>query len=278
MRYSVLIISPPGYTHSECFREVAETINDGLQKLGHISSVTTELVPGTRHIVLGGNLLTQYPVQLPPDSILYNLEQVKDNELWVDPQFLSILRRYTLWDYSQQNVDELKKFDVHVSAVLPIGYFDGLTRIQHAATKAVDVVFVGSMNDRRRDVLVAMQDAGLKVGWLFNAYGAERDTGMAQAKLLLNMHYHKAKILEEVRISYYLANKFAVLSEHSSDPVLDAEWAKGVVFAPYDQIVAKAVELCNDDAVREKIALDGFEFIRHQSLVKNLEQALNKID
>ena len=196
MRYSVLIISPPGYTHSECFREVAETINDGLQKLGHISSVTKELVPGTRHIVLGANLLTQYPVQLPPDSILYNLEQVKDNDLWVDTQFLSILRRYTLWDYSPQNVDELKKFDVHVRAVLPIGYFDGLTRIQHSATKAVDVVFVGSMNDRRRDVMVAMQDAGLKVGWLFNAYGAERDAGMAQAKLLLNMHYHKAKILE----------------------------------------------------------------------------------
>ena len=274
MRYSVLIISPPGYTHSECFREVAETINDGLHKLGHISSVTKELVPGARHIVLGANLLTQYPLQLPTDSILYNLEQVKDNELWVNPQFLSILRRYTLWDYSPQNVDELKTFGIHVSAVLPIGFFEGLTRIQHSTTKSVDVVFVGSMNDRRRHILVAMQEAGLKVGWLFNAYGAERDAGMAQAKLLLNMHYHKAKILEEVRISYCLANKFAVLSEHSSDPALDAEWAKGVVFAAYDELVLKAVELCADDAKREKIAADGFEFIRKKSLMPYLQSAL----
>jgi hypothetical protein len=275
MRYSVLIISPPGYTHSECFREVAETINDGLIQLGFASSVTKEIVPGTRHIVFGANLLTQYPIALPADSILYNLEQVKDNELWVDPQFLSILRSYTIWDYSPKNVEELKKFDVRVSAVLPVGFYEGLTRISHSATKAVDVVFVGSMNDRRRAVLIAMQDAGLRVGWLFNSYGAERDAGMSQAKVLLNMHYHKAKILEEVRISYYLANKFAVLSEHSSDPELDAEWAQGVVFAAYEDLVPKALELCSDDTKRNKIAAEGFEFIRRKSILSYLQAALD---
>jgi hypothetical protein len=275
MKFAVLIIHPPGYQHSECFREVAETIHFGLLRLGHDSVLTDNtLISGRQHIVLGSNLIGSYPIWPPEDSVLYNLEQIKDNHYWVNGTFPAILRDYSAWDYSSDNKSELKKLGITVEAVLPIGYSDRLTRIAKVADPDIDVLFIGSCNDRRLRLLERMRALGLNVVHLFGKYGEERDSIIGRAKLLLNAHLYKAKILEIVRISYYLANGCAVLSEFGGNPDDDRQFEGGVAFAEYDDLPARALELCENRDVRLALAQRGFEIMRARPIEPLLEAAL----
>lgn len=274
MNFTVYVVSPPDYPHSQCFAEVAETICAGLLDLGHSARVANQPVPGSRHIVLGSNLLPSYPVDVPADSILYNLEQIPSNATWVSSALFALFRRFRVWDYAEENAAALKAWGIEVAALLPVSFHPVLEKMPAVETKDIDVVFVGSMNDRRERVLSDMRGAGLEVVHLFDAYGAKRDAVLARAKVMLNLHFYEAKILEQVRISYYLANGLAVLSERSSNRDVDAEWSAGVCFAAYDGLTAEAVRLCNDHDDRQRLADAGLAFMHDRAIAPRLEAAL----
>ena len=278
MKFAVTIISPPGYVHAAAFREVAETIDAGLRILGHDSLVTTQaMLPGRRHIVLGANLLPKSPQPLSPDAILYNLEQVRGNTAWFTPALLDLFRRHTVWDYATDNAAALAELGVSVGGILPIGYADVLTRISKAAEPDIDVLFFGSMNERRRNILEAMQARGLRVAALFAVYGQRRDALIGRSKLMLNAHFYAAKVLEMVRISYYLANRMAVLSEPSANPDDDNRLASGVAFGSIDELPDLAVELCADASRRQAIAERGFELMSARRIESDLEPLLARL-
>ncbi|MEI8196513.1 MAG: hypothetical protein WCI73_11440, partial [Phycisphaerae bacterium] len=104
MQFAVTIVSPPGYLHAAAFTEVAESLHYALRSLGHDSVITTAgQLAGRRQIVLGSNLLPDYPLALAPDAILYNLEQISVGSPWFRRAMLTLFRRHVLWDYSPQN-------------------------------------------------------------------------------------------------------------------------------------------------------------------------------
>ena len=275
MKFAVTVVAPPGYPHSAAFLEVAETLHSALTALGHDSLVTTEgHLPGRQHIVLGANLLPGYALPLASDAILYNLEQVQPGSSWFRPELLDLFRRYALWDYSRRNIDALAKLDVEVSRHVPIGYVPELTRIEHASGPDLDLLFFGSLNPRRLAVIDRLRAAGLRVEAVFGVYGRMRDALIARAKVVLNVHFYEAKVLEMVRISYLLANRCCVLSEMSSDPEEDHALAAGVAFAAYDDLVARAQQLVADTVLRARIAQQGFELMCERPAVDYLRAAL----
>jgi hypothetical protein len=275
MKLAVTVVAPPGYPHAAAFVELAETLHAALTALGHDSVLTTEgKLPGRRHIVLGTNLLPAYPLPLAPDAILYNLEQVQLGSSWFRPELLDLFRRYTLWDYSRRNVAALAALDVPVARVVPIGYVPELTRIEHAVDPDIDVLFFGSLNPRRIAIIDRLRAAGLRAEAVFGVYGKQRDDLIARAKVVLNVHFYEAKVLEMVRLSYLLANRCCVLSEASSDPEEDDALAAGVAFVGYDDLVARARELVADAPLRDRIAARGFELIRARRAIDYVEAAL----
>lgn len=274
MKFSVMIVSPPRYPHSECFREIAETLQSSLRNLGYEADITKSVRPGSLHIVLGGHLLVNYPLSLPRDSIFYNLEQVTSLPDQFLDAYVRMLGRYTVWDYSRLNKEAFFKKGLSVQYLLPIGYSADLSRIPDVQPKDIDVLFIGSMNDRRERILRAMTEKGIKTTALFNTYGSDRDQYIARSKILLNMHFYEAKILEVVRISYYLANKICVLSEESSDPQDDAEWSDGVYFSPYEKLVAAAIYLLSNKDERINISERGYSFMQKRRLESDLSIAL----
>jgi hypothetical protein len=277
MRYAVTVVSPPGYVHSAAFAEVAESIHFGLEALGHDSVITAEgALPGRRHIVLGTNLLPHAGMRLAPDAILYNLEQVEPGSPWFPQQSLDVLRSFAVWDYSARNAHVLERLGVEVSRVVPIGYAPQLSRIVPAAERDIDVLFVGSMNARRNQALEAMKAAGLNVVAVFGVYGAARDALIGRSKLVLNVHYYESKVLEMVRISYLLANRCAVLSEHSSDGDEDAALGDGLAFADYAALAGRARELVDSPKQRGAIAERGFEIMRSRPSAGYLHAALGE--
>jgi hypothetical protein len=275
MKFAVTIVSPPGYVHSAAFTEVAETLHYGLLALGHDCVVSTEgQLPERQHIVLGSNLLPLYPLPLGHDAILYNLEQVQHGSAWITPEQIETFRRYVVWDYSEQNVTKLAELGIRVSRVLPIGYVSELTRIVRVAEPDIDVLFFGSMGPRRQAVIDQMRALGLRVEAVFGVYGQARDALISRAKLVLNVHYYEAKVLEMVRISYLLANRCAVLSERSANPVDDDALAEGVAFADYDDLPRMARALIDAPDERERLTRRGFELMQSRSVADYLRAAL----
>ncbi len=262
MSFAVCIVSPPGYIHSEAFREVAESIHHGLVALGHDSILTYRVnVPGRRQIVFGSNLAAKMGLNLADDSVLYNLEQVERGSTWLDEAHLALLKRHTVWDYSRANIAELKKLGVKQVRHVPIGYVPALTRLK-PAPEEVDVLFAGSMNERRQKVLDALARKGVTVERLFGVYGAQRDERIARARIVLNLHYYDAKVFEIARVSYLLANQRFVVSERGKESEEEAAFAPGVAFADYDRLVDTCVDYLGRPEDRRRIAAAGFELMR----------------
>jgi tetratricopeptide (TPR) repeat protein len=257
-RFAVTVVSPPGRIHTAAFREVAETLLHGLRRLGRDAVLGTDpTLPGRRHIVLGVHLLPGSGVRLREGSILYNLEQVEEGSHCITPDLLDLYRHFPLWDYSRANADALVRLGVPRPTVVPIGYVPELTHIA-PTVEDLDILFYGSINDRRRAVLEELARRGARVHFAFGIYGEERDRLVARSKVVLNLHYYGAKVFEVVRVSYLLANRRVVVSERGSHREEETPFEGGVAFAPYEGLVDRCLELLSRPDERRRIAEAGF--------------------
>jgi hypothetical protein len=273
--FSIWIVSPPGYLHSRCFEEVALSLQAAFAALGFDVPIVTDPVRiRDWALVLGANLLTSMSIVLPPRLILYNLEQIQKDSAWLKTAYIDLLRRYPVWDYSERNISALKElYGITNVTLCGIGYMPVLSRIA-AAAEDIDVLFIGSMNGRRRAVLEEIAGHGENVSSAFNTYGEQRDGVIARAKLVLNLHFYEAQVLEIVRVSYLLANRKCVVSETGHDEALEAPLRKGVAFAPYGRLTAACLQLLQDNEERLRLAEAGFECFRACSQVPMLKNAL----
>jgi SAM-dependent methyltransferase len=271
--YSIVTVQPPGYPHSAAFAEVAELLLHGLRRLGHDAVAAAAPAPGRRPIVLGSNLLPGHPLPLPPDAILYNLEQIDPGSAWITPALLELFRRHEVWDYSARNAARYPALGLATPRVVPLGWVPELERIA-PAPEDVDVLFYGCQNPRRLAILDALRARGLRVETLFGVYGAERDRFIARSKVVLNVHFFDAKVFEIVRVSYLLGNRRCVVSERGADPAEEAELEEGVAFAPYEALVETCVRLAGAPAERERLAAAGQAALRRRDEATFLRAAL----
>ena len=275
MKYAVCVATPPDYPHSEAFREVAVTLHDGMQALGHDVILAGEPAsPGRRVIVLGVNLLRHATTAAAADSILYNLEQVSPESPWFPEETIERLRRRPVWDYSERNIAALAALGIRGVRHVPIGYVAALTRIADT-TEDIDVLFIGSLNERRLLVLEALRLRGLRVETVFGVYGAARDALVARARIVLNIHFYKARVFEVVRVSYLLANRRFVVSEYGADLDEEGAFSEGVAFAEYDELVDICVHYLERPALRQQIAAQGLALMRGRDVRPYLRRALD---
>lgn len=258
-RYQISLIRPQGYVHSDAFCEVAETLLGGFRRLGHPVSIAENQVDSSAtNIILGFHLLNFADMdRLPPSSVVYNLEQIDPAACQTHHLRIDQMRRFTVWDYSLRNIRKLAEFQCPARHV-PLGYSPELTRIDAAPEQDIDVLFYGSINERRQKILDALRAAGLKVRAAFGVYGAERDALIARAKVVLNVHFYDAQIFEIVRVSYLLANRKAVISEYSEGTEIDDDLRDAVVLSSYERLVEDCVRLVANQDQRQALAEKGF--------------------
>lgn len=104
-----------------------------------------------------------------------------------------------------------------------------------------DVLFVGSINSRRAEILQALAQLGVKVkivGTKNPAYGLELGQIVDQSRLLLNIHYYDPAMFECFRCVPAWHREAPIVSERSLGDE-GAEWAECV---PYDQLVKKVLK------------------------------------
>jgi SAM-dependent methyltransferase len=274
--FAVTLVSPSGYVHIQAFSEIAETVHYGLLALGYNSILTTRLdEPGRRAILLGAHLLNQGNADIGqpgPGSIIYNFEQVDPDSNWINRAYLDLLKRYSVWDYSQRNVELLKQSGVQDIEYVPVGWMPQLTRIA-AAVPDIDVLFYGSTNERRLRILNELKARNVRVEHVFGVYGKERDALIARSKIVLNLHYYESKIFEIARVSYLLANGVCVVSENGLDPA-ERQLSDALAFAPYEKLVDTCLRLLSDEDGRARLAARGKQWMQSRREDGVLRQAL----
>jgi hypothetical protein len=274
--YSIWIVTPDRYVHCHAFDEVAVALQSGLRELGaHSEVVTTPSRLAETTIVLGAHLLPHAELNgLPTRLILFNLEQVSLTSRWFTPDYLSLLRSHTVWDYSRRNIDELAVLGVK-AVHCSIGYSPELSRIV-AVDEDIDVLFFGSLNHRRLAIIRELLTRGVNVKCLFGWYGQSRDGMIARSKLVLNVHFYDAQLFEIVRVSYLLANQRCVVSETGLDCDLELAYRAGVAFAHYCDIAETCIRLLRDPRERAALASAGLRCVRSLPQTDSLRMALEQ--
>ena len=273
--YRIVLIQPEAYAHSGALSELAETLLYGFNALGLSFQLNiNETDPGCTNILLGAHLLDAHSLgDLPPGSIIYNSEQIDQKSSWISATYLDALRKFEVWDYSEENIRRLLENGIKQIKYVPVGYVPQLTRIPVLA-QDIDVLFYGAINERRKAILEALIARGLRIEFLSGVYREERDHYIARAKLVLNLHYYEASVFEVVRVSYLLANEKAVVAECGEHTTLDADLREAVCGVPYEQLVNTCVELVADSNKRANLAQRGFELFAQRVEATILAQAL----
>jgi SAM-dependent methyltransferase len=273
-KFQVTLIRPQGYLHTDAFREIAEALQSGLRSLGHSANIAENVIDrSARNLLLGAHLLPPQDARfVPAGSIIYNLEQLGGAQL--QPAYYDVARQHQIWDYDLRNLEKWKGLRcIHPPVHVPVGYVPELTRILPAPTQDIDVLFYGSLNQRRNRILNALKDHGVKVHAVFGVYGRERDALIARSKIVLNIHFYEAKVFEIVRISYLLANSKAVVTECSPDTI-EAGLSDCVRAVPYEAIVENCCSLLNKDAERRGLESRGFHWFSQRKESDILNNAL----
>ncbi|MBN1911577.1 MAG: methyltransferase domain-containing protein [Pirellulales bacterium] len=272
MSYNVVLLEPEGYAHSQAFAEIGRLLECSFQSLGHRCRYqVNRLEPGDTNVLLGYHLI-QRPEDLAGHRfVIYQLEQLSDREGWFEPRYLDLFHAAEeVWDYSPENLEFLAAKGVTNTRLLPIGFHERLRQIAHCPEPDIDVLFYGALNERRREVLDALARHG-RVEALFGVYGQERDTYIGRSKILLNLHYYDAQVMEQARISYLLNNGCFVISEESPRNPFEG----GIVTAPRGELVDVCRRYLAEPESRRRIAAAGAALFEKRPMTEYLREVLN---
>ncbi|KUP94609.1 CgeB family protein [Tritonibacter horizontis] len=250
----------------------------GFSELGYSAILAEDnLFPNARHIVLGGHLLSSGALMnLPEDTVLFNLEQLSETNWAVKPAYKQALSQFEVWDYSERNIEFLKALrgDEKVKHVR-LGYADELCRIPQRDEQETDVLFYGMLNVRRQKIVDDLRAAGLNVTAVTGVYGAKRDGMISRSKVVLNMHFYETQIFEIARVSYLLANKKAVVSEIGENTQIDPDLLNCIQPSTYEDLVETCKSLVADTPRRQELANRGYEIFRNMKQSEYLKHVLH---
>jgi glycosyltransferase involved in cell wall biosynthesis len=258
--------------HSAIFSELLDALEASFQELGvKTSRSENQLKQGAVNLLLGACVFDAERLLQTTRGhsfIVYQVEPLSATQgfLAAHPDYLELLRcANTVWDYSENNLDFLCRAGVKNPTCLPPAYHPSLECHLPPVEKDIDVFFAGAPSQRRITLLEQLKSHGLKVESPFGLYGEARNRLMQRSKILLNIHQHDGlNQLEEVRLSFLLANRCFVVSEDSdSNP-----YGGGVIFSPYEQLVDTCLHYASVSAdARAETAEMGYQAITKRRMV-----------
>ena len=216
----IAIMQPPGYVHSLAFVDPARFIRHQLRRFGvEVSLGKNRLRGDAVNLVLGAHL------GFPPEwrerhaCLFVNLEQLGPGGAKVSDAYLRLLQTSGVVDYDLANVGAYGADPADVP-LLPFRHAPYLEPAAAAALpledRPIDLLFFGSMNERRRRLIERIEACGVNVATFDHPlYGQERDHYVCQAKAVLNCHFYESATFEQVRAFHCLSLGTPVISERS---------------------------------------------------------------
>lgn len=268
---------------SSVFDREAQMIAYSLRKAGHSVQIVTHISISANadyYILLGANDLVdvdieQVKVNFKFNYVVYQLEQVPEtindgSKNWFagenGAKYISILKHaINVYDFSYRNAELLKKhYDIDAT-VVPLWFNEGLTAkgwciSKKTVSKKYDVLFLGSENPRRTEIFNKLKSAGLNVFVANNVWRRNCQNMINSCKIFLNLHYYENANLEVSRLIQALSMGAYVVSEHSSDVILDESFKNYVDFVDTDKIVEHCVNVIKNDGWKNINKIKDYSF------------------
>ncbi len=265
MDYAIVIIAPEKYAHSEALREVGLLLKHSLISLGKTCELyENEIFEDRLNIILGYHLLSPADIAGIPweTCIIYQLAQLSEIGGAISEEIeLGWREARSVWDCSLENIEIFKTGEIDARH-LPIGYHPALETIKPAAEQDIDVLFYGSLNDRRSALIDELKE-GARVETLFGSYGKERDSIIGRSKIILNVHFFENQVMEQPRVSFLINNGCFVVSEASpEDP-----YPECMVTAGYWELANICKYYVERTGERSEVARAGFEQFKSAHLM-----------
>lgn len=215
---NLCIMQPSGYVHSLGFLDQARYFRHQFRRMGaSVSLSKNRLQHDAVNFVFGAHLGFDASLTQRYTCIFVNLEQLGEGGAKVSDEYMQLLSRSAVVDYDADNVPAYTTYidDVPIVPFLNAPYLKPAHSVP-LAERPIDVLFIGSMNERRREMLNRIESTGAKVV-LFDSplYGPERDEFIKQAKCVFNAHFYASSRFEQARVSHCLSLGTPVVSERS---------------------------------------------------------------
>ena len=275
-------VKPANYVHDAAFDPVVSVLMTTLHsKVPRVQTLVNKFNPEGLNIVVGAHLLQDPKMLLDePNTIVYNFEQFDTKSDWFSSDYVSLLKSKPYWDYSTANIAAMKKVYPEAQAThVPFAYAPVLDYsyvrrdVFRVKRKDIDVLFFGSMNDRRAKVISQLTSMGLNVQAVFGVYGPELSVLIHRSKLVLNMHYYDSSVFEAVRVIPLLASRVAVVSEKSvdDDDYKYLDQTSGILVTDYDKLAFVCKQLVENADDRECLSDTGYANVKLKTMVQSIE-------
>lgn len=275
-------VKPANYIHDAAFDPVVSVLMTTLHsKVPRVQTLVNKFNPEGLNIVVGAHLLQDPKMPLDePNTIVYNFEQFDTKSDWFSSDYVSLLKSKPYWDYSTANIAAMRKAYPEAQAThVPFAYAPVLDYsyvrrdVFRVKRKDIDVLFFGSMNDRRAKVISQLTSMGLNVQAVFGVYGPELSVLIHRSKLVLNMHYYDSSVFEAVRVIPLLASRVAVVSEKSvdDDDYKYLDQTSGILVTDYDKLAFVCKQLVENADDRECLSDTGYANVKLKTMVQSLE-------
>jgi len=214
----ICIVQPLGYVHSLGFVDQARYIRHQFRRFGaSVSIAKNRLRHDAVNFVLGAHLGFDAALRQRYSCIFVNLEQLGAGGAAVQESYLALLKSSAVVDYDAGNVGAYAS-DAADVPVVPLLFAPYLVPelSQRLEDRPIDLLFIGSMNPRRRGLLDRIEAQGVQVATFDAAlYGSERDGFILQAKAVFNAHFYPSSRFEQARASHCLSLGTPVISERN---------------------------------------------------------------
>lgn len=281
---NLLHVRPHGNPAADCFLEHIELVELSLFDLGYRPTRSINLPAARYNIVFGAHLMTAVEcAMLSEDNVVYQMEQLP---MFMSQHYLNLLRRVTVWDYSERNCEWLRANGVEKVHYVPFGYSAGMDRVVYPddtpETRGYDFLFYGAQNQRRRHIMSSWWAHDFRVKYLDGGvWGKERDAWIANAKIIPTIHQFQDKVApihEMARVFYLMTNRACVLSEVNADTHIYPWVREAIVTAPYEELIKVGFRLANDVEWQKDVAARSYEAIKARPMAATLARVINGVE
>jgi hypothetical protein len=243
------IIQPPGYIHALGFLDQARYFRYQFRRLGaEVTLSKNRLREDAVNFVFGAHL------GFPPEwkdrhpCIFVNLEQLGAGGAQLNAAYINLLKSSPVVDYDAANVPA---YTHDVASVPVIGF--GYAAYLHQETlpleqRPIDLLFFGSMNERRKRFIDRVEAAGGAVTMFDHPiYGPERDHFIMQSKAVLNCHFYASNRFEQARAFHCLSLGTPMISERTSTTNPSPAFDDAIIWLEDEAIESYFLQTFNKD-------------------------------
>lgn len=214
------IVQPMGYVHSMGLLDAALYFRHQFRRLGaEVTIAKNRLRHDAPNLVFGAHLGFDASAARAFSCIYVNLEQLGDGGSRLPKSYLDLLGRSRVIDYDAGNLPAYgqRAEDVPLISFGHAPYLAMPVQPPALDQRPIDLLFFGSMNERRRRLIERIEQTGRTVV-TFDApvYGPERDAFIIQARAVLNCHHYDSARFEQVRAFQVLSLGTPLVSERTA--------------------------------------------------------------